>query len=86
LLHAWEVALVGADTAQDVRPPVFPDVPSPVHAVGLVAMGMPLLDNADVEELAAHCAEQQQWEFLFMVAALPIAGATSSAVNPLAVF
>jgi kynurenine formamidase len=85
-LHQWGVALLGADTAQDVVPSGYPAVRVPVHAVGLVAMGMPLLDNADLEELADQCAAQQRWEFFFTLAPLPFAGATGSAVNPLAVF
>jgi kynurenine formamidase len=48
-------------------------------------MGMPLLDNLGLEHLAAACAAQQQWEFLFMVAPLRVPGGTGSPVNPLAV-
>jgi hypothetical protein len=49
-------------------------------------MGLPLLDNADLEELAEQCAAHGRWEFFFTMAPLPFAGATGSAVNPLAVF
>jgi kynurenine formamidase len=85
-LHEWDVSLVGADTAQDVVPSGYPAVRLPVHAVGIVAMGMPLLDNADFEDLARQCGLHRRWEFFFTLAPLPFVGSTSSAVNPLAVF
>jgi len=85
-LHEWDVSMVGADTAQDVVPSGYPAVRLPVHAVGIVAMGLPLLDNADFEDLARQCERHRRWEFFFMLAPLPFTGSTSSAVNPLAVF
>ena len=47
-----EVALIGADTPQDVQPSGYEDVLMPVHAVSLVAMGLWLLDNCDLEMCA----------------------------------
>jgi kynurenine formamidase len=85
-LHEWDVSMVGADTAQDVVPSGYPALRLPVHAVGIVAMGMPLLDNADFEDLARQCELHRRWEFFFTLAPLPFAGSTSSAVNPLAIF
>jgi hypothetical protein len=85
-LHEWGVSMVGADTAQDIVPSGYPAVRLPVHAVGIVAMGLPLLDNADFEDLARHCERHRRWEFFFMLAPLPFTGSTSSAVNPLAIF
>jgi len=85
-LHGWGVSVLGADTAQDVVPSGYPAVRLPVHAVGIVAMGLPLLDNADLEDLALQCELHQRWEFFFMLAPLPFTGSTSSAVNPLAIF
>jgi kynurenine formamidase len=86
LFHEWGVALLGADTAQEVMPSGYPSVRLPVHSVGQVAMGMPLLDNADLEELADRCAAEQRWEFFFTLAPVPFDGATGFAVNPLAIF
>ena len=48
-------------------------------------MGMPILDNADFEPLAAACAELGRWEFQFVVAPLVIPRGTGSPVNPLAI-
>jgi kynurenine formamidase len=85
-LHAWGVALLGADTAQDVTPSGYATVRVPVHAVGIVAMGMPLLDNADLEELSMQCELHDRFEFFLAIAPLAFAGSTGSAVNPLAIF
>ena len=87
-LHARDVALVGCDSINDA-------VPSgggghgfdlPIHLVGLVAMGLWLLDNCDFEELAATCGDLRRWEFMFSVLPLRLAGATGSPVNPVALF
>ncbi|HUJ64627.1 MAG TPA: cyclase family protein [Acidimicrobiales bacterium] len=56
-----------------------------VHHILLPYMGMPIIDNADLEELARCCAEVGRWEFQLVVAPLHIPGATGSPVNPIAV-
>lgn len=85
-LRAHDVALLSADTAQDAQPCGYPSFRSPVHAVGIVAMGLWLLDNGDFEALAATCRRLGRFEFLFQVAPLRIAGGTGSPVNPIALF
>ena len=60
-------------------------VPLHVHTVVIPYMGMPILDNADFEPLAAACAAIGRWEFQFVVAPLVIPRATGSPVNPLAI-
>jgi kynurenine formamidase len=47
-------------------------------------MGMPLIDNCDLEELSQTCAELGRWEFQFAVAPLRIVAGSGSPVNPLA--
>lgn len=65
------------------------DVPIPiamhVHAIALPFMGLPLIDNAQLEPIAAVCAELGRWEFQVAVAPLIITGGTGSPVNPLAI-
>jgi hypothetical protein len=60
-------------------------VPLHVHCVAIPYMGLPLLDNAQLEPLAAACAELGRWEFQLVVAPLVIPGGTGSPVNPIAV-
>ncbi|MFC5821295.1 cyclase family protein [Nonomuraea harbinensis] len=62
-LHEREVALIGADTQQDVLPSGYEGVLMPVHAVSLVAMGLWMLDNCDLEACATTAAELGQWDF-----------------------
>jgi kynurenine formamidase len=56
-----------------------------VHHIAIPYMGLPLIDNADLEELARACAEAGRWEFQFICAPLVLLGGTGSPVNPLAV-
>ncbi|RKE05595.1 kynurenine formamidase [Catellatospora citrea] len=85
-LHERGVALIGADTPQDVQPSGYPDVLMPVHAVSLVAMGLWMLDNCDLEACATTAAELGQWDFHLAVAPVRFAGTSGSPVNPIATF
>ena len=85
-LHERGVAAIGCDTAQDVVPSGYAQLALPIHSIGIVAMGLWLLDNCDLEALAATCARLRRWEFCFTVAPLRIEGGTGSPVNPLAIF
>jgi kynurenine formamidase len=85
-LRAREVALIGADTPQDVQPSGYDGVLMPVHAVSLVAMGLWLVDNCDLEACAATAAELGQWDFQLAVAPVRFAGTSGSPVNPVATF
>lgn len=57
-----------------------------IHEIAIPYMGMPLLDNADLDALAATCEELGRWEFMLMVAPLVVQGGTGSPVNPIALF
>ena len=81
-----EVAFTMADTAQDVAPSGYDALHSPVHGVGIVAMGLWLLDNCDLEACAATAAELGQWDFHLAVAPVRFAGTSGSPVNPIATF
>ncbi|MDP4507470.1 cyclase family protein [Nonomuraea turcica] len=85
LLAERGIALLGADGDSDVRPSPVEGLHSPVHALAITAMGVPLLDNLDLEPLSAACADADRYEFLLAVAPLNIPGGTGSPVNPVAV-
>ena len=85
-LYERGVAAIACDTAQDAQPSGYKTVRSPIHAVGIVAMGMWLIDNCDLEELASTCDSLGRSEFLFTLAPLRWVGATGSPANPLATF
>ena len=63
-----------------------PDLFRPVHTVGLVAMGLWLIDNMELTDLADTCARLGRWEFLFAMLPWRMVGVTSSATNPVAIF
>jgi kynurenine formamidase len=85
-LQEREVAMLGSDGISDPMPFVgTPEWPFPVHQIGIVAMGLTLIDNVSVVELAGACAEGGRWEFLFTMAPLRIPRATGCPVNPVAV-
>lgn len=86
LFHELGVALIGADTAQDVVPSGYQQLRMPVHSVGLVAMGLYMMDNMNLEALSGKCASTGRYVFELVVSAIPFAGATGSPVNPLAIF
>ena len=85
-LKARDVALVGSDLSLDVLPSGVEGVALPVHMVVLVAMGMPILDNLDLEVMSAAAEARKRWMFALTVAPLAVAGGTGSPVNPLATF
>lgn len=61
------------------------DLPWAVHAV-IFAYGVGLVDNALLEPLAAACAEEGRYEFMFMALPLVVPGGTGSPINPIALF
>ena len=84
-LHKREVAVFSGDCIEKL-PSGYKRVPMPLHQIGLVAMGLMILDSANVDLLASVCAEEARFEFMFVAAPLRIPGGSGSPVNPLAVF
>ena len=80
------VAMLGSDGTNDVLPSGVDGVTQPIHQLTLVAMGIPLFDNLDLEAVAAEAARQNRWEFLLVAAPLAVDAATGSPLNPLAIF
>jgi kynurenine formamidase len=85
-LQEREVAVLGSDGISDPMPFVgTPQWPFPIHQIGIVAMGLHLIDNVRLAALGARCASLGQWEFLFVMAPLRIPKGTGCPVNPVAV-
>ena len=85
-LHAREVAAVATDTnAVEVLPFEDPAVPLPLHQLCIRDMGLTLGEMFDLDALAADCASDGVWEFLFSAPPLKVTGAVGSPLNPLAV-
>jgi len=85
-LRERDVAMLGTDTHNDVSPATHPGLGNVVHIVGLVGMGLWLIDNANLEDLAQACVARRRWEFMLTIAPLRLQGVTGSPVNPIALF
>ncbi len=85
-LHERGVAMLGSDAIQDVQPSRYPRFRQPIHRIGIVHMGLWLIDNCNLEGVGAACAERNRWEFMLCIAPLRIKHGTGSPANPIAVF
>ncbi len=85
-LYERRIGAMGADGGSDVFPSGYEKLFAPIHLVTIVAMGVHLIDNCDLEAVSAACAERSRWAFLLVVAPLVLQHGTASPVNPLAVF
>ncbi len=85
-LKKRDVAIVGSDLATDVFPSGIDGFILPVHWVVINAMGMPILDNCDLEGLSEAANTRKRWSFLLTAAPLPVQGGTGSPINPIATF
>ena len=85
-LHAREVAAIATDTyAVEVIPFEDPKRPLPVHQLAIRDMGLTLGEMFVLDELAADCARDGVWDFLFSAPPLRVTGGVGSPLNPLAV-
>jgi kynurenine formamidase len=85
-LAAHEIAGYATDTwGTEVLPNETPDVFQPLHCVAIVNMGMLVGEIFNLEELAADCAADGVYEFLFVAPPLTITGAVGSPINPQAI-
>jgi kynurenine formamidase len=78
---------VGADTIAFERiAPGAGHALLPAHRILLVEHGIHIVETLDLEGLSEHCSVTGAYEFVFLLAPLPLVGATGSPVRPLAVF
>ena len=81
-----DVAIIGSDVASDLLPSRIAGVSHPIHQLTLVAMGVYIFDNCDLEALSEACAKRNRWEFLLTAAPIAVVGGTGSPLNPIATF
>jgi kynurenine formamidase len=86
LFKERKISVIGADGDSDVRPSPVEGVGSPIHVLALPALGIPLLDNLQLEKLAETCSSLNRWTFQIILAPLNIPGGTGSPLDPVAVF
>lgn len=86
LFKERKVSVIGADGDSDVRPSPVEGVGSPIHVLALPGLGIPLLDNLQLEAVASKCAQLNRWTFNLVISPLNIPRGTGSPVNPIAIF
>lgn len=85
-IKARGVAIVGSDAASEVTPTLVAGVNLPVHTLLITALGINILDNQDLEQLAETAAKLKRWEFMITINPMPITGGTGSPLNTIATF
>lgn len=83
-LKARDIALLGADVPQEGGQ--IPGVSLPMHFFTLVALGMNLLDNLALDDLADTAAKLKRWEFMLVIEPLRVERGAGAAINPVALF
>ena len=79
-----EVAVLCSDGISDLLPPRPGHWSFPVHQIGIVGMGLHLIDNVRLDTLLAACRAEHRYAFLFTASPLRIPGGTGSPINPIA--
>jgi kynurenine formamidase len=88
-IHRKEIAAICLDTwGCEVRPNESidsKDVNQPWHWIVIPMIGISMGEIFNLRELAADCAEDGVYEFMFCAPPLPITGAVGSPINPIAI-
>lgn len=85
-IRKHDIAVLVSDLASDLMPSRVMGVRMPIHLVTIAALGVPIIDNCDLEQLSERAFADGRWDFLFFASPLAVPGGTGSPVNPIAVF
>ncbi len=85
-LRARNVSILASDAVNDVQPSGVQGINRPIHQLTQVNMGLPIVDNAYLEDAAREAARLNRWEFMFTLHIFQIQGGTASPFNALATF
>jgi kynurenine formamidase len=83
-LKERDIALLGNDSAQEGG--TIDGVAIPIHTFTIVALGLNLLDNLALDDVAATADKLKRWEFMLVVAPLRMENGAGSPVNVIATF
>jgi kynurenine formamidase len=81
-----DIAILASDLAADLMPSRVEGILLPIHLGTIVAMGIPIIDNCDLENLSRAARSRKRWDFLLTAAPLAVEGGTGSPINPTATF
>ena len=85
-IHDHDVAILGSDVASDVIPSQVEGARLPIHQMMIVALGVSLIDDCDLEALSQAAAQRRRYTFMLTAAPLAVPGGTGSPINPIATF
>lgn len=86
-LHERRISVLCGDGISDMMPGLqIENWAFPIHQVGIVGIGLHLIDNLRLDEVLEQCAALERWEFMFSAAPIRVAGATGCPLNPIALF
>jgi kynurenine formamidase len=85
-LRDRQAAVIGCEGVHEVLPARYDDIATPFHVLALVGMGLWMIDNLAVDELAQTCGDGGSWQFLFVLSPIAFKNSTGVPVNPLAIF
>lgn len=84
-LHRRDVSVYAGDCIEKL-PLTDGRVEMPLHQIGMVAMGLAILDCVSLTGLLATCDSLSRHDFLLTINPLRLPGATGAPVNPVALF
>ena len=80
------VAMLVGDAVNDVQPSGVEGLRRPVHQLTQVFIGLPLVDNGYLEDVAREAAGRERWEFMVSWQITKVPGGTAGPFNGLATF
>jgi kynurenine formamidase len=85
-IHQKQIAAICTDTwGCEVRPNETKDASQPWHWVVIPMIGITMGEIFYLRDLAADCAEDKVYEFMFFAPPLQVTGAVGSPINPQAI-
>lgn len=85
-LHERGVALLVGDAVNDVQPSGVEGINRPIHQLTQVNLGLPLVDNGYLEDVAREAARLRRWQFMVSWEIPAIVGGTAAPFNAIATF
>ena len=80
------VSLLVGDAVNDVQPSGVEGINRPVHTMTQVFIGLPLVDNGYLEDVAREAASRQRWEFMVSWQITKVPNGTAGPFNAIATF
>ncbi len=80
------VAILVGDAVNDVQPSGVEGISRPIHQLTQVNLGLPLVDNGYLKDVAEVARRLKRWEFMTSIQINPIKGGTASPFNAHATF